>query len=193
MFESVHTLLSALGDVGTALAEAGESVRVVVIGGAALLLLDDSPGASTRDIDVAAVLSPDNTPVTDAELPPALTKAATQVARIRGLGPGWFNNSVVLSFGVQLPEGAISRGTEHHFGGLTVIAVSRIDLIALKFYAAVGRSFDVTERHALDLERLRPTAHELEFAERWARTRLTDPSAFAEQILDLNDRLMPDE
>lgn len=189
MFDSVGSLFAALEDVGAVLAEAGASVRVVVVGGAALMLLNDGAGVATRDIDIAAVVGTDNSLEEAGELPAALIRAIDTVATIRGLNRGWFNGAVVASFGVRLPEGAVERGTPHVFGGLTIIAVSRIDLIALKFLAATGRRPDAVERHVLDVERLRPTAEELAFAADWTRSQHVDPREFDMRIRELVERL----
>jgi hypothetical protein len=148
-----------------------DPVRLVICGGSALIAMS-LRRRTTRDIDVVALLSADQVPISPDPLPDFLLRAADQVARDLGLFEGWLNNGPSRGegglFQMGLPEGFVGRLTEKKYGPrLAVYFIGRLDQIHFKLYAAADQR-DGT--HLNDLKALHPTAAELEAAARWAMT-----------------------
>ena len=127
---------------------------------------------TTRDMDVVALLSAAQEPISPDPLPDFLLRAADQVARDLGLFEGWLNNGPSRGegglFQMGLPEGLAGRLTEKKYGPrLAIYFIGRLDQIHFKLYAAADQR-DGT--HLNDLKALHPTAAELEAAARWAMT-----------------------
>lgn len=166
----IELVLSAVGDL---LAANGQRVSVVVIGGAALLLLGVI-NRVTRDVDVVAVTAKPGEfkdLIRPPEpLPPALTSAIQQVARDFGLPPGWMNCGPAGQWDIGLPVGFADRVTWRVYGGLDVGVANRIDLIFLKLEAAADQPTS-NSRHFLDLVALHPTDLQLAAAKDWARAK----------------------
>jgi len=163
----VDELLSALAEQ---LAEEGEPIELVVIGGSALIALGLVQRA-TRDVDVVALLE-DGDLVQPDPLPDRLVRARDRVARDFALPVDWLNAAprALLDFG--LPAGFVDRLERRRYGDLlTVHFASRLDQIHFKLYALVDQG---PGKHEEDLRTLRPTHDELLRAARWARTH--DPS-----------------
>jgi hypothetical protein len=169
MFDAT-ALEEALQLLGQLLADRNRPFDVVAIGGGGLLLIGliERP---TKDVDLVALrdgatLLPANA------LPPALSEAVEDVARVLELSPSWMNGGPgsLLRFG--LPEGFLERVETRVFGALSVSLASRFDQIHFKLYAAADDR--PNGKHHVDLQRLRPTHEELRAAARWARTH--DPS-----------------
>jgi len=123
-------------------------------------------------MDVVALLSAAQEPISPDPLPDFLLRAADQVARDLGLFEGWLNNGPSRGegglFQMGLPEGFVGRLTEKKYGPrLAVYFIGRLDQIHFKLYAAADQR-DGT--HLNDLKALHPTAEELEAAARWAMT-----------------------
>ena len=142
--------LARLGDI----LQFSEPVEIVLIGGAAGILTGQfSAGRVTRDCDVIRYVP------NDAQ--EAVLVAARQVARENGLPEDWLN-SKAMTLDI-LPDGwhvrKVPVGT---FGQLHVVALSRQDLLATKFYAAFPRDVE-------DITAMAPTPKEL----RLVRTYLT--------------------
>lgn len=130
----------------------GHDVEILVIGGAAGILLGELAGAwTTQDVDVVHCKLPK-----DRE---AVLDAAAAITRRLSLPPAWLNDFGGL-YAWTLPEAWESRrvaaGT---YGELTVYSVSRTDLIAMKFVAHRTRDLE-------HLARLGVTAEDLEFTKR---------------------------
>src|SRR5690606_1355469 len=101
---TLDTVLLALGDL---LAVEGETVRLSVVGGAALSLLG-LVDRTTADVDVIAqanVEAPPTTPRPPEPLPEALTRAAATVARDFGLPSDWLNTEIAAQWRTGLPPG----------------------------------------------------------------------------------------
>jgi len=148
-----------------------DPVRLVICGGSALIAMSLRQ-RTTRDMDVVALLSAAQEPISPDPLPDFLLRAADQVARDLGLFEGWLNNGPSRGegglFQMGLPEGFVGRLTEKEYGPrLAVYFIGRIDQIHFKLYAAADQR-DGT--HLNDLKALHPTAAELEAAARWAMT-----------------------
>lgn len=144
------TLLeTALRETGAALEYAGE-VEILIVGGAAGLLTGALPPARTTfDCDVMVFVP--------AQAWHAVEQAGRKAARALGLAPTWLNGEANEMFRYRLPDGwERRRRFIGLFGKLSVYAVGRMDLIAMKIIA--GRPQDRE-----DLGELRPTAAELEF------------------------------
>jgi hypothetical protein len=148
-----------------------DPVRLVICGGSALIAMS-LRRRTTRDMDVVALLSAAQEPISPDPLPDFLLRAADQVARDLGLFEGWLNNGPSRGegglFQMGLPEGFVGRLTEKKYGArVAVYFIGRLDQIHFKLYAAADQR-DGT--HLNDLKALHPTAEELEAAARWAMT-----------------------
>lgn len=148
-----------------------DPVRLVICGGSALIAMS-LRRRTTRDMDVVALLSAAQEPISPDPLPDFLLRAADQVARDLGLFEGWLNNGPSRGegglFQMGLPEGFVGRLTEKKYGPrLAIYFIGRLDQIHFKLYAAADQR-DGT--HLNDLKALHPTAAELEAAARWAMT-----------------------
>lgn len=171
------SLRAAFDQLGRLLAARGHDLRIVVIGGSALLLGGwvDRP---TVDVDIVSLARPSGL-VKARPLPRELAEAIDDVAALRGLPPQWMNSgpSDLMDWG--LPEGLLERTAVEHYDGLTVHLASRVDLIFTKLYAAVDQG--PASRHVDDLRALAPTDDELRSAAAWCRTQ--DPSEGFDAVL----------
>jgi hypothetical protein len=142
---------SALAALGARLA-ADHPVHIFIVGGAAGVLLGALPAAwTTADVDMVHVHLPRDRD--------DVLAAAAEAARELSLPPGWLSEDVGL-FAWTLPRGWQDRVVEvGSYAQLRVFAVSRLDLIAMKFLAH-------RERDLEHLEQMRVTATDLAFARR---------------------------
>lgn len=163
-------LEEALETLGELLAERGQEVGLLVIGGSSLLLLGyiDRP---TADVDVVGLASSPGY-VKAAELPLFLADAVVEVGRALGIGDRWLNagRAGLIDFG--LPVGTADRVTVRRYGTLEIHLPAREDLICFKLYALVDQG--PHSKHMNDLRALGPSRDELVAAARWTRTH--DPS-----------------
>lgn len=137
-----YELLEALQRLGELIPE---KARIVIAGGAALIL-GDYVDRGTGDGDVVY----SDPPLSQ------LRSSVLQVAQERGLSPHWLNDGV-KAFGDVLPEDFDQRADRvGTFGNLRVLLLGRMDLILGKFYG--GREVDLE-----DLAQMRPTDEEIEF------------------------------
>lgn len=163
-------LEGALQILGELLAERGQEVGLLVIGGSSLLLLGyiDRP---TADVDVVG-LAAGSGYVKSAELPPFLADAVVEVGRTLGIGDRWLNVGPAGLIDFGLPVGTAERVTVRRYGSLAIHLPARTDLICFKLYALVDQG--PRSKHMDDLRALGPTRDELVSAARWTRTH--DPS-----------------
>jgi hypothetical protein len=164
--------LSACGDL---LAQQGERVRIVVVGGASLSLLG-LVQRHTADVDVIARVETGSSAVTliRAEpLPDALSQAVLRVARDFDLPPDWLNAEVGMQWSQGLPPGLERDLVWRTFGGLDVGLAGRRTLIALKLFAAADGG--LRSVHLQDLIALRPCRTELTAASAWVVTQDASP------------------
>jgi len=153
--------------------DAGE-FALLVCGGSALTLAGLVP-RPTRDVDVLGLVKGTNVPTVAAEhLPEEVARAAARVARDLGLPADWLNDAALEVQRLGLPLGILERAHRLEFGPcLTVFVIGRQDQVALKLYAAIDRVKG--QRHLKDLEAIKPTKAEMEFAVHWLLDRKTSP------------------
>ena len=158
-------LEAALAAVGERLEFAGESCRILVVGGAAMNLLGVVDRA-TIDVDVLA-LAADNGAIRPPDpLPDNLVRAATAVARDLGLDERWINSTVAGQWRFGLPPG-IDQGIEwRRYGGLAVGIAPRRALVFFKLYASADQT-GPDNVHTRDLIALGPSDEELAAAAAW--------------------------
>ena len=138
----------ALAQVGHRLSHRGIAVQLVIAGGVAGLLGGMlRPGRTTGDCDVMLL--------SDWAAWAEVQAAAEVVAEVMGLPKSWLSRDCAI-YAWCLPLGWRDRlervGT---FGTLTVLRISRFDLIAAKLMSCPKRPQDVE-----DLQDLKPTAAE---------------------------------
>ena len=186
--------LSSASDVQDALQRLGELLQfrrqhfaVAIVGGAALNLIH-VVSRTTNDVDVLALADPTDLArglrgtLTEAPspLPTELIRAAIDVARELRLDEGWLNNGPTLQMRSGLPPGMEARLTWRQFGALWVGIPDRLDLLALKLFAAVDRSGPAGV-DTKDVLALAPTPTELEWAKTWVATQDASPD-FADTL-----------
>lgn len=177
----LRELLSA---VGALLEEQGESVSIVVVGGASLNL-SGLVERATDDVDVIARASFSGEKgepkfVPPDPMPDPLQEAVERVARDFGLDPDWMNTKIGPQWDLGIPPSLKEDLTWQTYGGLRVGIAGRRPLLALKLFAAVDRG--TTESvHYQDLLALEPTEEELKEAAEWVRSQDASP-VFAEQV-----------
>jgi len=146
--------LSIFKVLDTELARRGIKRELVICGGAALISLG-IVSRETRDVDVLL-------PEIDSELESAAKKIAPQFQ----LKESWLNNGP-RDLIKELPTGWENNCNEIYRGqNLIVLAISRMDLIRSKLYAACDRS-----EHLPDLIALKPAPDEIRKAEAWVLER----------------------
>ena len=166
-----HELRRALEALGTVLSDRGLAYRIVVAGGAALLLREGLERA-TQDVDVVAVSRSEEALRPRHMLPTELIAAAEDVARLYNLESDWLNAGALGILADRLPQGYQDRLRTERFGNLTVSVLARQDLIRLKLYAATDEGPGSV--HLNDLVRMSPTADEVHLAVTWVRSRYAD-------------------
>lgn len=180
MLRDRHTTEQALLALGELLEARGESFAIVIIGGAALNLLQIVERV-TQDVDILAfgASSKDGSARTIVEpphpIPEALRKAIERVAIDLDLMPAWLNTGPALQWRQGLPPHLEQRVTWRRYGALDVGLVSRYDLIFFKLYASADSAHS-SSRHVQDLLALRPSDTELDDAMQWVREQDVSPS-----------------
>ena len=159
----VDHLRDALALLGALLAAEGETARIAVVGGSAMLL-DGLIARATRDVDVVALVEGDEL-VGVSESSAGLNRYVSAVALELGLEPHWLNFGPTSLLDAGLPTGFLRRCRAETFGALTVFIADRYDLIHMKLYAATDHG--PTSKHMADLEAMKPSPQELEDARRW--------------------------
>jgi hypothetical protein len=163
--EEIDRVLTVLGRQ-MALAYAG-SVTLLCCGGAALCR-QGLIARATKDIDALAVIIGDDILQPIDEFSPEMEKAIDETARAFGLNANWLNGAASIVLQRGLPAGILQRSAAHRktYGScLTVQFTDRLDLIALKLFAAM----DPTKgrRHASDLIEVKPNEREISHAVNW--------------------------
>lgn len=168
-FSNGEEASAALAALGRKLDEhATDSVSLLICGGAALnisgLLM-----RLTADVDV---LGDVNAEGELGEMPDWILALAEEVAADMGLDTRWLNDAAASVAAIGLPSGILSRASRRRFGQRLEVAITaRIDLIALKCFAALNPG--VGEKHLGDLVDLNPTPEEMSFACDWLLDRPT--------------------
>lgn len=154
--------------------EAGEPIRLLVVGGAALVatrLID----RATIDLDVFARRGIVDGEILDARpLPAALLKAAAKVASEMRFEENWINTSAAL-FALpwdDYPEDFLTDYTEKDYGShLSISFLGRTGQIYLKFHAAIDPDRNRKKADIEDLQQLAPTFEETQKALNWMHDR----------------------
>jgi hypothetical protein len=147
----------------------------VVCGGAALGLqeLQDRP---TRDVDVLgqwdeAVLDVVGIETFPKEMVACIQRVVDSHPELAGIGQNWINLGPRALVQAGLPDGFADRLHVYRIGNrLTLHLLGRLDLLALKLYAAADPLGRRQEIHFADLKGLAPTFDELDRAVDWLRT-----------------------
>ena len=192
----LEAFLSAVGEV---LGQAGQTARLIVVGGAALMLGRLSDRLTTVDVDVLAEICGGEIVHPDPFSAP-LAEAVREVADGYGLDADWMNGHVAQFWRWQWPDGlpqALLTDVQWHaYGALEVGLAGRQTLIALKLRAVatqvryervaaadgslstcgawIPETPDV-QRHLKDLLGLAPTEDELGGAIPWVWTNANTP------------------
>ena len=156
-----------LSDFDSFLEEKGERFECILIGGAALRIMD-VVSRFTRDADVLDPAIPD--PIKDASV-----EFAEQYEK-EELSPEWFNDTA-KAFSYGLPKGWRTR-TVKIFNGksLSFETLGRTDFIKTKVYAYCNRGSDLD-----DLKSLEVTEKELDDALPWLKERMPE-KLFGDQV-----------
>jgi Nucleotidyltransferase of unknown function (DUF6036) len=176
MFTDRQGMRTAFQAVGELLSADGETLSILVVGGAGLNLLGVIERA-TSDVDVIARVKRDanGTPqITNANpFPQALIRAISTVARDLQLPGNWMNHEVAMQWTFGMPPDILADVTWESYSGLSVGLVGRQTQITLKLFAAVDRG--VKSVHIQDLLALRPSLDELANAKAWVLTQDAGP------------------
>lgn len=170
---SPQLMLSLLRELADWLVFEGcDPVEWVVCGGTALSL-QNLAVRTTRDVDVVGEWNPAEMQVIAVEHFPekvrlCISKVAAKHPELEGMKGDWVNLGPGRLAKWGLPKGYEQRLTTANVGDrLTLKLLSRVDLLALKLFAA---SDDRGARHQIhmdDLKVLRPTFEELDTAINW--------------------------
>ncbi len=183
---NIITALKALGEI---LDSQRESVAVVVVGGAALIM-QGFVARVTQDVDVIAISRETRElKYRDIEppepLPESLTRGILRVARDFNLPDDWMNTTIGSQWKTGLPPGFSGRIHWEQHGGLWLGLADRYDLLFLKLFAAAD-SEGPSSVHYQDLMALHPTHEELDAAARWVRSQDSSPpfARILDQVLE---------
>lgn len=155
--------------------EDSEPVDWLVCGGVALML-QGLQSRTTRDVDVLATWNDQSVEVVCInEFSPTVVRCIQHVIdahpELEGLDQRWINLGPAKLARDGLPSGYEQRITTIQFGTrLTLRLLGRLDLVALKLYAAADDHGARQPIHLQDLRELRPTRDELDTAVDWIRT-----------------------
>lgn len=170
-FTSGEDVREALSALGRKLADEKRPKITLLICGGAALSISGLLTRTTSDVDVLGRTKASS----QLQTPPEwLWDCAAEVAMVLGLERNWLNDAVSVLSSMGLPKGIIERATRQNFGpSLDIAVASRLDLIALKSFAAI----DPTSRrqHLEDLVDLHPDQTEMEFAAAWLLDRPSSP------------------
>lgn len=159
---------SALLELGRQLAlRDADHVTVLCCGAAALCALGIL-SRRTLDVDAIGLVGQKGEIVAIEKFSPEMLEAIAATGRKMQLLPDWFNPAATTVLARGLPVGCLERSALHSkvFGPcLTVRFMDRIDLIALKMYAALDPQEG--KRHAEDLREVQPTMAELRHGVQW--------------------------
>lgn len=172
----------ALTELGRQLALRDADHVTVLCCGASVLCAMGILSRRTLDVDAIGTIDGGGNILAIEEFSPEMVEAVAASGLALDLAPEWFNAaaSAILSRG--LPSGAIRRSERHTFDYgpcLTVRFLDRIDLVALKMFAALdphkGR------RHVEDLVEIDPSREELHHGVAWMSSWPSN-SAFQEAL-----------
>lgn len=146
-------ILNVLKETADTLQWNGEIIEILLIGGAAGMLTGQLPAYRvTQDCDVMSFLPK--------EAQKAVIDASIHVAHKKGLPDNWLSTQAMDALNI-LPDGWKSRRIHVvSFGKLSIYAVSRSDLLAMKFYA--NRPQD-----RQDIVEMKPSREEIEYIRKY--------------------------
>jgi len=158
----------ALTELGRQMALRDADHMAVVCCGASALCVLGLLARRTLDIDAIGLVGTNKQIVSIEEFSPEVNDAIAAAGLSLGLLPGWFNGAASAVLARGLPVGALERSAVQakDFGPcLTVHFMDRIDLIALKMYAALDPKEG--RRHVKDLVEINPSREELLHGIKW--------------------------
>jgi len=177
---AIHNLNPLLKELNDALLlEDAAPVDWIVCGGTALALQGFGT-RTTRDVDVLGNwMRQELQIVAIGTFPPAVERAIVRVAQAHSelldMGSRWVNLGPQEIVKHGLPERFAERLTAMRIGDrLTLHLLGRLDLIALKLYAAADDMGSRQQIHCDDLRVFEPTADEMNRAIQWVQ-RMPDP------------------
>ncbi len=167
---------AALGELGRQMALHDAGHMAVLCCGAAALCALDVLSRSTLDVDAIGAVNSEGLLVPMRVFSPETAAAVAATAQKFGLTDHWFNLEASAILDRGLPEGAVRRSGDHvkTFGPcLTVRFLDRLDLIALKMFAALDPAKG--RRHVEDLVAINPSREEVRHGLRWMSTWTASP------------------
>lgn len=159
---------AALSELGRQMALRDANHLTVLCCGAAALCVVDVLSRSTLDVDAVGAVSLGDQLVPIEAFSTDIATAITATAQKLGLNGDWFNLEASAILDRGLPESAVARSANHArvFGPcLTVRFMDRLDLIALKMFAALDPAKG--RRHVEDLVAINPSREEIRHGLRW--------------------------
>lgn len=167
----------ALTELGRQLALRDADHMAVVCCGASALCVLGLLARRTLDIDAIGLIGTNEEIVSIDGFSPEVNDAIAAAGLSLGLLPGWFNGAASAVLARGLPDGALERSAVQAkaFGPcLTVHFMDRIDLIALKMYAALDPKEG--RRHVKDLVEIGPSREELLHGTKWIGSLPSSPA-----------------
>ncbi|MBN2169086.1 MAG: hypothetical protein JW738_07565 [Actinobacteria bacterium] len=153
-----------LGQLGEALEDMDdEPMDILICGSMALIMQGLLLGRATTDIDgIGFVIEKEGSVILESPgMQKAFMEARSRVAAANNLPRRWINFQPRTLLDNGLPDGIIDRAVVRNYGEkLRIRLCSRIDMVALKMYAALDPERDVDLK---DLMSLGPTKAEARF------------------------------
>ena len=159
---------AALGELGRQMALRDASHLTILCCGAAALCAVDVLTRSTLDVDAVGAVNSGDQVVPIEAFSKETSAAIAATAQKLGLTDDWFNLEASAILRRGLPEGAARRSGKHEktFGPcLTVRFMDRLDLVALKMFAAIDPAKG--RRHLEDLVAIDPSRDEIRHGLKW--------------------------
>lgn len=153
-----------LGQLGEALEDVNDKpVDILICGSMALIMQDLLAGRATTDIDgMGFIIEKEGSVIFEnPEMQESFMEARSRVATANNLPKRWINFQSRTLIDNGLPDGIIDRAVAREYGRkLRIRLCSRIDMVALKMYAALDPERDVDLQ---DLKSLGTTLAEATF------------------------------
>jgi hypothetical protein len=150
-------------------------IEILLVGGAAGMLTGQlAPTRTTIDCDVMAALPPDALSTVE--------RAAQELSDEMGLAPNWLNSDVQLRRDALPTTWRSRRVLVGQWGRLRVLAISRLDLLAMKVLS--GRPQDLE-----DIRAIGPTSDDLRFVREYLEA-LPDRGTLASEVDEARELLL---
>jgi hypothetical protein len=159
---------AALGELGRQMALHDAGHMTVLCCGAAALCALGVLSRSTLDVDAIGAVNSKGLLIPMDGFSQEIAAAVAATAQKLGLTEDWFNLEASAILDRGLPEGSVGRSDDHvrTFGpSLTVRFMDRLDLIALKMFAALDPAKG--RRHVEDLVAINPSREEIRHGLQW--------------------------